>query len=446
MNFKTLLFSAVTLFSLQANAQTSAWVADSVQMSSGYANDVFYSLKNGAVGSPVSNTNWHLGFEMIPGGPGFGGVSIIANHVQDTVNIYSLHTTATAKFASLSFADTVGKTILYNADSSWDWGAFNVNTSNALFDYGWGKYNSTSHMVDGDSLYMLTIGTGANTKYYKMTISHYESYPTANIYYAFHIASFDNTIDHQDTIRKSPSFTSKNFGYFDVINNTVVDREPDQKTWDVVFTRYIENVPAPPPATGLAPYPVTGVLSNVGVQVADVRGVDADTTRFNGRTFTHKMCEIGSDWKEFIMPSSAPPYWQLDTTATFFVKTIVDTGAIYQIKFTGFTSSLGKAVFAKRIVQFPANVHDVNNIVTAHTLVPNPATTNADLVINTKEAADARFIVTDITGKVMQNTPVKLNSGLNALRINTVNYAAGTYIVTVTNGSWKINEKLIVQH
>ncbi len=441
MNFKTLLFSAVTLFSLQANAQMSAWVADSVQMSSGYANDVFYSLKNGKVGSPVSNTNWHLGFEMIPGGPGFGGVSIIANHVQDTVNIYSLHATATAKFASLSFADTIGKTILYNADSSWDWGAFNVNTSGALFDYGWGKYNSTTHMVDGDSLYMLTIGTGTNTQYYKMTISHYESYPNANIYYAFHIASFDNTIDHQDTIRKSPSFMSKNFGYFNILNNTVIDREPDQKTWDVVFTRYIEYLNAGPGP--LQPYGVTGVLSNVGVDVADVRNVDADTTTFNGRTFTRKMCEIGSDWKEYIRATNS---WKLDSNATFFIKTIVDTGAIYQIKFTGFTSSLGKAVFAKRIVQFPANVHDVNNIVTAHTLVPNPATTNADLVINTKEAADARFIVTDITGKVMQNTPVKLNSGLNALRINTANYAAGTYIVTVTNGSWKINEKLTVQH
>lgn len=441
MKFKTLLLSAVTLFSLQANAQMSSWVADSVQMSSGYANDVFYSLKNGKVGSPVSNTNWHLGFEMIPGGPGFGGVSIIANHVQDTVNIYSLHTTATAKFASLSFADTIGKTILHNSDSSWDWGAFNANTSGVLFDYGWGKYNSTSHMVDGDSLYMLTIGTGANTQYYKMTISHYESYPTANIYYAFHIASFDNTIDHQDTIRKSPNFVSKNFGYFDVVNNTVVDREPDQKTWDVVFTRYIEYINMGPGP--LVPYPVMGVLSNVGVQVADVRGVNPDTTTFAGRTFTHNMHEIGSDWKVF---NTTTFTYDLDTTGTFFIKTIVDTGAIYQIKFTGFTSSQGKAVFAKRIVQFPTNVHDVNNIVTAHTLVPNPATTNADLVINTKEAADARFIVTDITGKVMQNTPVKLNSGLNALRINTANYAAGTYIVTVTNGSWKINEKLIVQH
>ncbi len=436
MKLKTLLLSAVTLFGLQSYAQSTTWVADSVQMSAGYANDVFYSMKNGSVGSPVSNANWHLGFEMIPGGPGFGGVSVIANHVQGGVKVYSLHLPASAKFAGLLPSDTMNKTLLINADSSWDWGAFNVNSSGVVFDYGWGTYSSTSHFVDGDSLYLVYAGGNV----YKMTISHYHSFPATGIYYAFHVAKFDNSGDYNDTIRKSPNFMNDNFGYFDLVNNTVVDREPDNRTWDVVFTRYMEYINAGPGP--LQPYPVMGVLSNNGVMVADVRNVNPDTATFGSRTFSKNMHEIGSDWKAFNMTTFT---YDLDTTATFFVKTIVDTGAIYQIKFTGFTSSIGKAVFAKRIVQFPLSVEAVEKI-TAHTLVPNPANNNADLVIEAKQTANARLLVTDITGKVLQNTPVSLNTGLNALRINTANYAPGTYVVNVTDGNWKITEKLAVQH
>ncbi len=120
--------------SFQSQAQ---WVTDSVTMGAGYANDIYYSMSGGAQGSPVSNTNWHLGFEMIPGGPGFGGVSIIANHTQGAVKVYSLHLTGSGKFGSLLPADTMVKTLLYNSDTSWDWGAFNMNSSGSMFDYGW---------------------------------------------------------------------------------------------------------------------------------------------------------------------------------------------------------------------------------------------------------------------------------------------------------------------
>ncbi|MBS1772533.1 MAG: T9SS type A sorting domain-containing protein [Bacteroidetes bacterium] len=433
MKIRLLLFSAAVALGIQANAQT--WVADSVTMGAGYANDVFYSMTNGASGSPVSNTNWHLGFEMIPGGPGFGGVSIIANHVQAGVKVYSLHTTGSAKFATLSASDTVGKTQLYNADSSWDWGAFNVNSSGG-FNYGWGDYDMVSHHIYGDSLYLLNVGGTL----YKMVVTHNHTHPLDSIYYAFHIGKFDNSTNYFDTIWRKPNYVNKNFAYFDVAANSEINREPDQKTWDVAFTRYMDYKAGPP---GGIPYNTTGVLSNVGVTVADVRPVNPDTTvSYKAYNYTKTMNEIGFDWKIFTPPTG--PY-TIDTTITYFIKT-KDT-AVYQIKFTGFTSSTGKIVFAKRLWQFPANVNEVTNNISAHMIVPNPANNNADLVIDAKEASgNTMLIVTDITGKVALKSNVALNKGLNALQINTGDLATGTYMITVTNGAWKITDKLAVQH
>lgn len=289
MRLKSVLFFAALITTLQSNAQTPPWVIDSIQMGSGYANDVYYSMKNGA-NTPVSNTNWHLGFEMLPTSQTYGGVSVIANHVQGGVKVYSLHTTATAKFTSLSGADTATMTLLYNTDSNWDYGAFNANHDlTNIFDYGWGAYNMTTHDVTGDSLYLVK----AAGNIYKMVVINYHSYPLDSAYCSFHIAKFDGTGDHTDTVWRKPNYVNKNFAYYDITTNSFLNREPDRKTWDIVFTRYIENV-----LPGPIPYPVMGVLSNYDVRVADVRGVNPDTTiMYNAYTRTKNIHEIGSDWK-----------------------------------------------------------------------------------------------------------------------------------------------------
>lgn len=435
MKFRFLLFLGFVA-AVQVNAQT--WVQDSIQMGPNYGNDVFYSLTNGISGAPVSNTNWQLGFEMIPGGPGFGGVSIIANHVQGGVKVYSLHKDGSS-FAGLTPADTMTKTELTNADSSWDWGALNVNAV-GMFDYGWGKYNPGDHHIYGDSVYLIYAGGNV----YKMLITHNHTHPVDSIYYAFHIAKFDNTADHMDTIWRKPAYEKKNFAYFDIAANTNFNREPDNKTWDILFTRYMDYKAGPPGGV----YPTMGVLSNYGVEVADVRMVNPDTTNsYNSYPYTKTMNEIGFDWKIFTPPVG--PY-TIDTTATFFIKTV--DGGIYQIKFTKFESGsgpsgTGKVVFAKRMWKSPLKVSDVTSTISTHMLAPNPAGNNTDMIIDANKAsANAMLLVTDMTGKTIQLNRINVNKGLNAYRINTSAFATGNYIITVTDGSWKIAEKLAVQH
>lgn len=427
MKFKRLLFSVAVMLGLQSNAQT--WVSDSVSMNAGYAKDIFYSLPNGTIDSVINN-NWHLGFEMIPGGMGFGGVSVIANHVRGSVKVYSLHLQGSS-FMTLAPSDTMTKTLLYNSDTSWDWGAMNVNSSGSLFDYGWGQYNSSDHHVYGDSLYMLNI---AGTVY-KLLITHYHSKPADSIYYAFHIAKFDGSNDYQDTVWRKPNYEKKNFAFFDVVNNTFINREPDNDKWDIIFTSNIEQV------TGI-PYPVTTVYSNIGVKVAEVQQLTPSASIYSSLTYLTDMHVIGSDWKHQPM---GPGPWPLNDSANYFIKT--KKGEYYQLHFKRFDgSATGVIVFEKRLVAFASAIAQTSNKMEAFAIVPNPAVNQANIMIDAKENGNAMIIVTDLTGKIVEKNNVKLNAGINAYAINTASYNTGTYLVTISNGNWKLTEKLAVQH
>src|SRR6187549_2459217 len=108
MKLRSLLSAGLITLSTVSFAQT--WTSDSVAMGVGYANDVFYQLKNGATKLQPGN-DWHLAFQMsVYGEPNFNA-SIRANHVKKGMEVYVLSNSATpAKFANITAADTVGKT------------------------------------------------------------------------------------------------------------------------------------------------------------------------------------------------------------------------------------------------------------------------------------------------------------------------------------------------
>lgn len=440
MKIRLLLFLA-TLTSLTSFAQT--WVSDSVTMGAGYANDVYYSFKNDSIKGEAGD-DWHLAFEMRPQSQGNSNVSVIANHVKGAVTVYSLPFSA-SKFATLAPSDTMTKNgPLWNADSTWHMGAFNANAGGSPFDFGWGYYDMTSHHVSGDSLYLVYVGAQP----YKMTIVHYHSHPTDSIYYSFHIAKFDGTDDYNVTIgRKFNNFEDKDFAYYNITTNTIVNREPASSNWDVVFTRYKEWVVAGPPPTPKSLYSVTGILSSLDVEVAEISGVNPDTVKVdtNSADYSDRMQEIGSDWKTFNMGTMT---YDVDTTRTYFVKTYKSM-EYYQVKFTAFDYMIGKTVFAKRkVANIPTSVATLEKTaITAHSLVPNPANNDADIMVDMNEAAPgSMLIITDMTGRVAQRTNIDLKKGLNGFRVNTSGFAAGTYIVTVANGGWMFTDKLVVQH
>lgn len=440
-----LLTGAVALGTTQVNAQN--WVEDTVTMGPGYANDVFYSLKNGSV-KTEPNMTWHLAFQTTPQGP-YGNVSVFANQVQGGVQIYPLHMSANTHFATLSAADTVGKTAMdqqqFNSDSTWNLGAFNkMNDPADPFDFSWGQYNMGTHDVLGDSLYLVTVTNGPTTEAYKIWIQRYDSSPADSVHWEFRIAKFDGTEDTLIKIYRKPAFEDRLFAYYNVETQTVSDREPGRSTWDLLFTRYKEFMPGAP---GVPYYSVMGVLANFDVTVAEMQHVAADdTVGYVGYSYVSKMNEIGSDWKTF---DNTTMQWSFEDSTYYFVKT-KNTNEYYQLHFTGFGGAgTGKAMFKKRFLGIydPMDVATVNTPLNAFKIAPNPAGNNVSLMIDAKEQMkDAQVMITDLTGKVVFRANANMNSGLTALNVNTASFASGTYVVVLTGGTWKVTEKLIVQH
>ena len=89
--------------------------------------------------------------------------------------------------------DTTGIdwTPMYNSLETFDMGAFNANTiPGDDFDYGWGRYNMSTHVISGDSLFVIKTISGA---YKKMAII--QKNPMANTW-QFKYANLDGSDEH----------------------------------------------------------------------------------------------------------------------------------------------------------------------------------------------------------------------------------------------------------
>ncbi len=447
MRLKTLLLTGAVAFgAMQTNAQN--WVTDTVEMGPGYGNDVYYSMKNGKQGA-VNNMNWHLAFQTTPQGP-YGNVSVFANHAQTGVKIYSLHLQASTNFATLSAADTVGKTgdtrQVFNSDHDWNFGALNqMNNTADPFDYSWGRYNMVSHNVEGDSLYLVSITTGSTTEVYKLWIKKYVSTPADSVQWQFEIAKFDGTNDNSVRIYRKPTFTDKMFAYYDIVNNMVIDREPVIRSdWDIIFTRYKEYIQGAP---GIPYYNVMGVLSNFDVSVYQKgHAAENDTVGFVGYPYSNNISEIGSDWKVF---DNSTLSYTLTDSLYYFVKS-KHSDEYYQLQFLSFGGSTdGKVIFRKRYLAdyIATSVAGVTASANDCKLVPNPANSEVKIMLASSQNLNKVSItVRDMAGRTVYESSNGLVQGNNTFSVNTATMPSGFYIVTVAGNGWKQAQKLVVQH
>src|SRR5690606_37110059 len=291
-----------------------------------------------AVGTEVGD-NWHLGFGMLPQGGPSSSVNVMANHVHGKVEVFSLGLPASTHFTTLTAADTIGKLTnnLYNSTFDWLWGAFNqTRVQSSPFDYGWGMYSLSTHNVEGDSLFIVNVGTET----YKMTVKKYVSNPVDSIAYTFRIAKWDNTNDQEITIYRKDGYTNKAFAYYDIVNQAEVNREPDFGTWDLLFTRYIDSASMGPSGPQV-PYGVMGVLIAPEVEIAKSIDLDPLTADPNTASYSDTLNTIGYKWKSFNGTG-----YSLDSNASYFIKTASSNPKLFQIHFTKFEgSSTGKTVF-----------------------------------------------------------------------------------------------------
>jgi hypothetical protein len=292
-------------------------ISETITMGSGYASDIFYSMTNGVVAT-VPRNNWDIAFLT-----GTRSSTIIINAGANV----KLFTYPKGNINSWNTVDINGISswpAMNNSDTTWSFGAFERNALGHP-DYGWGIYNSISHDVIGDSLFIIQLQDQTYRKLWIMKKASTENK------YIFQFANIDGSGLVLDTVNCNP-YTSKNFIYYSFSTKDVIDREPATSEWDFVVTKYIEMIPDN--TGGKVPYPVIGVLANVGVKSATLDDVDVTTNDFSTAKFVTSMSEIGSDWKSFNMTTSV---WSLKANRVYFIKTV--SGTVSKIVFTGFEGS-----------------------------------------------------------------------------------------------------------
>ena len=405
----TLTIITLILFYISPQAQTVQ-----ISMGNNYANQVFYSMKNGEIKN-ISNDNWDLAFTTDQ------YASTIRTNDGKGVELYTYHLGDTSDWQNInvSIMNNLSSS-MYNSEISWHDGAFE-NNSLGHPDYGWGVYNMINHNVTGDSLYIIKTINGNWKKIWIQELT------TAGEY-IFKFANLDGSNEITQSILKT-NYTDKNFIYFSIDQNTIIDREPISSEWDITFTKYISPVQA-------MPYPVTGVLTNNNTEVAKATGVTDPLTYFNysNHNFNNEINSIGYDWKSY------QGSFVVDANRCYFIKDKNEN--IWRLVFNSFDGmSTGNVEFNTELI-FNTSSENINKAGSLN-VFPNPTTQNTNLIFDFEE--ECLINIYDISGVQVYSN--QLNSiGLELINLPTGNFDAGLYFLVVYKENRVLaKEKLIVQ-
>jgi hypothetical protein len=284
--------------------------SETVSLGAGYADEIYYSLSHGLIiGAP--RNNWDIGFSVSP-----REAAILANSTSGVIlKAYPV----SGGWNWSDPVDTTGFyswTTLYNSDTTWTEGAFNMNATGHP-NYGWGLYDINTHNLTGISLYIIKTRAAA---YKKIWILNKLS---AEQKYTFQYSDLDGS--NEQTVTLDLAGINKNFVYYSLDSNEEVDFEPEKDKWDILFTKWIDKS---------INYPVTGLLQNIGVTAQESTDTDPASKVFPSTGFLTNISTIGSDWKIINMNTFE---YSIDETRVFFVKDA--NGDVYRIKFKTFEGS-----------------------------------------------------------------------------------------------------------
>lgn len=421
------IFTFILLFAISAT-QIFAQQADSVTMSPGYAQDIYYSLENGEV-SAIAGNEWTIAFSTP-----MASASARTNDGRG-ITLYETNVAVADFTNAIDTSNTSSLTKLYNQYDAWANGAFNVNATGHP-NYGWGNYSMSTHVVTGNKVYIVAVSGG---NWYKTYIEE-KRLGTWKIRYA----TIGNGMDTTVSVPAS-DLQTKNFSYLNMTNHTVLDREPAKTDWDILFTKYNENLPPP-----RGRYNVTGVLANEGIEILEINNTAHNDATHSNQTFSTDINTIGYDWKQFNMSTYQ---YVIDDSTTFFVKNA--KGDIYKLYFTAFEgSSTGKIIFNKEKVftasptdpTNPTDPNAINNLegINVVELYPNPSSTQANIVFDATQSEVLSYTIYNTMGKMMTNAQITTTIGLNAINLDVSNYENGIYFITLSKNGKTQNLKLSV--
>src|SRR5688572_7128673 len=401
-------------------SNASAQTYDAVTIGPGYTNQSFYSLANNEI-SNVVNTDWDLAFQIT----GFQATVLVNG--KNNVRLFKAGLDINA-WSTITANDTIGMmnpgNELLNQDTSWWAGAFNITNDIAnQFDLGWGVYDFATHVVTGDSLFYIKLSSGVVKKLWIQSLQ--------NSTYFFAYADIDGTNVVNASLNKT-NFSGKNFGYYSIVNNAELDREPVKYLWDLTFMQYMATTPFV--------YKVSGVLANDSVQAVKAYPVDLSTVTPWGYTFSSHISTIGYDWKSFDFNNNL---WTIEDSVAYFV---YDRGGIlWKMVFTGFGGSAnGNYEFTKEQIS-ATGLSENGGQQALLNVYPNPASDMVNLVCYMdKNSSENYGGIYDLNGRLVLEIELSGFSGLKDFRLNTAGLGNGIYVVKTVVDGIASSKKLII--
>jgi len=412
------LLATTYVFIIPSVGHTST-ISDSVTMGSGYSNEIYYSMSTGIQGSAIRST-WDIAFRT-----DMYSADIIINDGSG-VELYTYPKADTSEWATVDISGMDTWTKMYNSPTDWETGAFCINQKGHP-DYGWCKYNSVTHNLVGDSIFIIKLRDGSLRKLWII-----EKYSFDNIY-EFHFANIDGTGDHMVTLDCNP-YKSKNFIGYDLSSNQAVDFEPVASTkWDILFTKYMGINQG-------QPYTVTGVLSNYNVKVKKFDHVPTDTILTSLPVLDDTRSPIGYDWKTFTGTA-----YKVTDSLVYFVQDL--GGIIHRLVFTKFAGgSTGLIVFNTELNSF-TGVNEISKSGFNAAVYPNPVSDVMNLVINPGKSKLTVISVLDMSGRTVLSKKYDIQAEeLSTLQIPVSELPSGMYMVKIQAGGNVIARKIIVNN
>ncbi len=410
-----IILIVLSLFEMMAfSSKLSAQVVlnnDSVTMGQFYANEIYYSLKNGEVSSFARNS-WDIAFRTK-----IMSSSIITNDGSSVV-LWSYPKSDTSGWATIDTSGLYSWTQMFNDPADWENGAFGRNAQGHP-DYGWGRYNDQTHDVVGDSLFIIKLRDGS---FKKLRIIRKNS--VNNIYY-FRAANLDGSAQ-QDLSVNCNNYLSKEFVGFSLETNLAVDYQPVKADWDFVFTKYMSIQP------GGQPYPVTGVLSNDGVRSKKFHPVSLNYTDYTPGIWDSTRSSVGWEWKYI---DTNYVYHIVDSTV-FFIKSL--DGDIYKLvfsKFAGSSTGLIDFITGKISGLGIASQKSSGELI----IYPNPAVNQVH--VSYTEASSSFLELSDLAGRILERRSLEPGGQLS---LDVSGLGSGIYFIRISSAGGDLSKKVMI--
>jgi hypothetical protein len=400
-----------------------------VSYGASYSNQAYFHLEDNAT-STVANTSWDIAFTTA----GFQDAGIFINESASSMGAeLELYLAPTDDFEEVIDENSLSERLL-NDEEGWSYGAFNSTRaqSNPL-DYGWGIYNPGTMTVEGTKVFVIKFRDGSYRKL--------EIVSLALTTYTFRHAELDGSDEVTLTLDKS-NYPNTELAFFSLTNGSVLETIPNTREWDLAFVRY--SSPLDDGEGGILDYQLTGVLSGVGVEVAQADGVNPTTVAYADyeTALAGDLDIIGYDWKSFSLETFT---WTLPDDRAYFVKTA--EGEIYKIVFIDFEgSSTGVAVLEKTPLGTVNTIENERSSFKDMNLFPNPAVNEATLTFTLKKAANAQLLLRTATGQVVWSTALGVQEGFNVLSVPVTNLPGGAYFLEINVEGERVGTSLIVSN